>query len=152
MEMSVADSYWQSFLEKTGRDEDEFCSGDLCFDADGVQNDEKVVLITTGKKTAFFTSFASFALDGEPLPVSGELYMVFDRSATPRCIIEIESVNILPFEDVTWGMASQEGEDSSLEEWRIKQKEFLEAEGEILGFVFNPDIKLVFQTFRVVYQ
>lgn len=152
MELSVADSFWQKFITDTGRDPEIRCSGDLCFDSEGISNDEKLVLIMTGRKTATFSTLASFLIDGEPLPVSGELYMVFDRSGTPRCIIELESVNIVPFNEVTWGMAQQEGEDNSLEEWKEKQKEYLEDEGAVVGFEFAPDIKLIFQTFRVVYK
>lgn len=152
MNLSIADEYWQNFLKDTGRDPEMRCSGDLCFDAEGIQNDEKLVLITTGKKTATFSTLASFSIDGEPLPVSGEIYMVFDRSGTPRCIIEVDSVNIVPFNEVTWGMAQQEGEDSSLEEWREKEQEYLEYEGQVVGFQFTPDIKLVFQTFNVIYK
>ena len=77
--------------------------------------------------------------------------MVFDRSNNPVCIIEIDSVEIVPFCEVTWEMAQKEGEDSSLNEWKEKQKENLEDEGNILGFSFSEDLKLVYQTFRVVY-
>lgn len=152
MALSIADEYWNKFIQDTGADPEIRCSGDLCFDTEGIQNEEKLVLILSGKKTATFSTLASFLIDGEPLPVTGELYMVFDRSATPRCIIELESVNVVPFNEVTWGMAQQEGEDSSLEEWKEKQKEYLEDEGAIVGFEFTPDIKLIFQTFRVVYK
>ncbi len=152
MALSIADEYWNKFIQDTGADPEIRCSGDLCFDTEGIQNEEKLVLILSGKKTATFSTLSSFLIDGEPLPVTGELYMVFDRSATPRCIIELESVNVVPFNEVTWGMAQQEGEDSSLEEWKEKQKEYLEDEGAIVGFEFTPDIKLIFQTFRVVYK
>ena len=152
MALSIADEYWNKFIKETGADPEIRCSGDLCFDTEGIQNEEKLVLILSGKKTATFSTLSSFLIDGEPLPVTGELYMVFDRSATPRCIIELESVNVVPFNEVTWGMAQQEGEDSSLEEWKEKQKEYLEDEGAIVGFEFTPDIKLIFQTFRVVYK
>ena len=46
----------------------------------------------------------------------------------------------------------KEGEDENLEQWRLKKQENLEDEGAILGFEFTPDIKLVFQVFRVVYR
>ena len=49
-------------------------------------------------------------------------------------------------------MAQKEGEDENLEQWRLKKQENLEDEGAILGFEFTPDIKLVFQVFRVVYR
>ena len=49
-------------------------------------------------------------------------------------------------------MAEKEGEDESLEVWKEKKQEYLEDEGAVLGFEFTPDIKLVYQTFRIVYK
>lgn len=150
--MTELDEYWNKFLTDTNRDKEDICAGDLCFDAKGFIGDELLTLVLTDKKTAFFTSWATFTIDGEPLPVSGELYLVVDRSNHPRCVIEIESVNILPFNEVTWEMAQKEGEDENLSQWREKQQEYLNDEGAIVGFNFTPDIKLVYQTFRVIYK
>ena len=76
--------------------------------------------------------------------------MVLDRSGSPRCIIELTSVRIVPFCEVTREMVMAEGEDESLEAWREKEKGYLEDEGEIVGFAFAEDIKLVFHEFRIV--
>ena len=150
--MTYLDEYWNKFLKATHRDPDEKCSGDLNFEAKGFVGDELVSLILSGKKTAFFTPWSTYAIDNEPLPISGELYIVLDRANNPRCVIETESVSIIPYNEVTWGMAEKEGEDENLDVWKEKKKEYLQDEGDILGFNFTPDIKLVFQTFRVVYQ
>ncbi|HAH63035.1 MAG TPA: ASCH domain-containing protein [Treponema sp.] len=150
--MSKADVYWYRFLEATGRDREEKCAGDMTFEAHGFVGDELLSLVLTGKKTALFTSYATYAEDNEPLPATGELYVVLDRAETPRCIIETTGVTIVPFDEVTWEMAQLEGEDENLEAWRGKHKEYLEDEGAVVGFDFSPGIKLVFQTFRVVYS
>ena len=150
--MTPLDEYWNKFVAAKGLPEDTKCSGDLFFEAKGFVSDELNALVISGQKTAFFSSYATFAIDGEPLPVSGELYIVIDRAKNPLCVIELESVNIIPFNEVTWEMAKQEGEDENLEAWRDKKQEYLEDEGAILGFEFEPDIKLVFQTFKVIYK
>lgn len=150
--MTELDEYWEKFLKETGRDSEERCAGDLNFEAKGFVGDELVSLVVSGKKTAFFSSYATFAIDGEPLPVSGELYIVVDRANNPRCVIELQSVEVIPFNEITWEMAKQEGEDENMTDWRNKEQEYLEEEGAVLGFSFTPDIKLVFQTFRVVYK
>ncbi|MCR5189285.1 MAG: ASCH domain-containing protein [Treponema sp.] len=150
--MTLADEYWNKFIKDTGRSPEDRCAGDLCFEAKGFVGDELVSLVLSEKKTAFFTPWATYTIDQEPLPVSGELYLVFDRSNTPRCVIEIQSVNVIPFDEVTWSMAQQEGEDQDLESWRDKKREYLEEEGHIVGFDYTPDIKLVFQTFKVIYR
>ena len=146
------DQYWNKFIKDTGRKENDRCSGDLIFEAKGFVSDELIALVISGKKNAFFTTWATYTIDGEPLPLSGELYVVLDRANNPRCIIETESVEIVPFNQVTWEMAKLEGEDQNLEEWRQKKIEYLEDEGAILGFEFTEDIKLVFQRFKVVYR
>ncbi len=146
------DQYWNNFIKDTGRKESDRCSGDLIFEAKGFVSDELIALVISGKKNAFFTTWATYTIDGEPLPLSGELYVVLDRANNPRCIIETESVEIVPFNQVTWEMAKLEGEDQNLEEWRQKKIEYLEDEGAILGFEFTEDIKLVFQRFKVVYR
>lgn len=150
--MTPIDEYWNKFIEDTGRSEDDRCAGDLNFEAKGFVGDELISLVLADKKTAFFTSWATYAIDQEPLPVSGELYVVLDRANNPRCVIEVESVNVIPFNEVTWGMAQKEGEDEDLTQWRERKQEYLEDEGAILGFEFTPDIKLVYQTFKVIYR
>lgn len=150
--MSLADEYWEKFLKESNRSSEEKCAGDICFDSDSLRADQLVALVLGNKKTAFFTSWSTYAIDGEPLPVTGELYVLVDRADIPRCVIELESVNVIPFNEVTWEMAQKEGEDQNLAEWKERQQENLEYEGSILGFNFTPDIKLVFQIFRVIYR
>ncbi len=150
--MTELDEYWERFLKETNRDPDDRCAGDLFFEAKGFVGTELTALVLAGKKTAIFTSYSTFAIDGEPLPMSGELYLVTDKKNAPVCVIEFENVEIVPYNEVTWEMAKLEGEDETLEAWREKTKEYLEDEGSIVGFDFTPDIKLVFQKFKVVYR
>ena len=119
------DQYWNKFIKDTGRKESDRCSGDLIFEAKGFVSDELIALVISGKKNAFFTTWATYTIDGEPLPLSGELYVVLDRANNPHCIIETESVEIVPFNQVTWEMAKLEGEDQNLEEWRQKRLNIL---------------------------
>lgn len=150
--MTELDEYWNKFLQEKGLPPETRCAGDLTFEAKGFVQDELTTLVVTGHKTAFFSSYATFAIDQEPLPVSGELYIVVNRAGKPVCVIELESVTVLPFNEVTWEMASKEGEDEDLEAWRKKQTEYLEDEGAVLGFDFSPDIKVVYQSFKVIYK
>ena len=112
--MTELDEYWYTFLKETGRDQDDKCAGDLNFEAKGFVGDELMALVIAGKKTAFFTSWATYAIDQEPLPISGELYIVVDRAGKPQCVIEIDSVAVLPFNEITWEMAKQEGVTEAL--------------------------------------
>lgn len=150
--MTELDEYWEKFIKETGRDPEDRCSGDIDFEAKGLVGAERISLILSGRKTAFFSSFATYTIDQEPLPVSGELYLVLDKNSKPCCVIELDNVSIIPFNEVPWELALQEGEDENLAAWKEKQQEYLEDEGQILGFEFTPDIKLVFQKFHVVYK
>ncbi|MCQ2587419.1 MAG: ASCH domain-containing protein [Treponema sp.] len=150
--MTELDEYWEKFIKETGRDPEDRCSGDIDFEAKGLVGAERISLILSGRKTAFFSSFATYTIDQEPLPVSGELYLVLDKNSKPCCVIELDNVSIIPFNEVPWELALQEGEDENLAAWKEKQQEYLEDEGQILGFEFSPDIKLVFQKFHVVYK
>lgn len=150
--MTELDEYWNNFLEKTNRDKDEKCAGDLFFEGKNFINAELNSIVLAGQKTAFFTTLATFTIDGEPLPVSGELYILVDNQNKPLCVLEMESVNIIPFNEVTWDMAQKEGECSSFGEWKEKMQEYIEDEGHVLGFDYSEDIKLVFQTFKVIYK
>lgn len=152
MEISKGDEFWNNFLIQTGRNSEEKCSGDLNFEAKGFNNDALVTMIMAGKKTAVFVPLATYNIDGEPVPVTGELYLVFDRNQNPRCVIELESVNVIPFCEVTWEMAKKEGEDENFEQWQQKMQEYLEDEGSIVGFDFKKDLLLVYQTFKCIYK
>ncbi len=142
--------FWENFLKKSGLDQDAKHSGEFGFEARGFAGSERLAALLAGKKTAAFFSYATFAIDNEELPVSGEYYIVLDGNREPFCVIQTSSVQILPFNQVTWEMAAREGEDSSLEEWREKTRENLEEEGELVGFEFSPDIKLVYMEFKLV--
>lgn len=150
--MSELDEYWNKFLKDTNRDSEDKCSGDLFFEADGFISSELIALVLSGRKTALFTPLANFLIDQAPLPLCGEEYIVVDNNDKPQCIIEIDSVEIVPFNEVTWEMADLEGESQNLGEWKEKETEYLEEEAHFMGFDFTPDLKLVFQTFKVIYN
>ena len=95
---------------------------------------------------------ATYTINQEPIPISGELYIVVDNNDEPVCVIETQSIEIIPFEEISWQMAKLEGEDNSFEEWKNKQIAIISDEGDILGFEFSTDIRMVFQTFTVIYK
>lgn len=150
--MITIDEYWDTFLKETGRNIEEKCSGDLSFEAKGSLSAQLESLVLTGAKTAFFSYLPTFIIDNQPLPINGELYVLLNHSEEPLCIIEITNVEIIPFSEVTWDMAKLEGEDENLSSWREKHLDYIEQEADILGFEPSSDIKVVFQTFKVIYK
>lgn len=127
-------------------------SGELSFENKGSFGASQLLLILLGKKTAFFSAFESFVINREPLPLLGELYVVKDEEDRPRCAIEVEEVQVLPFDEVAWSMARLEGEDENLEQWRERQEELMKEEASICGFEFKSNSKVVFERFSVVFR
>ena len=84
--------------------------------------------------------------------MSGEYYIVKDAEEEAVCAIQIQRVEILPFNEVPWNLAALEGEDENLQEWRGRTREALEEEAEIIGYEFREDIKLVFMEFEIVMR
>lgn len=150
--MTELDEYWANFLKNTNRDSEDKCSGDLCFEGKGFVQSQINSIVLAGQKQAFFTTLATFTIDDEPLPISGELYILVDNQNKPLCVLEIESVNIIPFNEVTFEMVKKEGECATMGEWKEKMQEYIEEEAHVLGFDYSPDIKLVYQTFKVIYK
>lgn len=141
--------FWENFVNKTGLDGEAKYAGEFGFEARGFAGTERLASLLAGKKTAAFFSYASFAVDNEELPVSGEYYIVLDSNAEPFCIIKTSRVQVIPFDQVSWELAAREGEDSSLQEWRDRTRENLAEEGELVGFDFSPDMKLVCVEFEL---
>lgn len=149
----TADEYWRRYLAATAQEPDAAAfSGELCFENDGTVGEAQLALVLSGRKTALFTAFDAYAINREPVPATGEVYIVEDRSGEPRCVIELTSVQVLPFCDVSWEMARQEGEDASLADWRDKQREYMQEEADLCGFTFGDGSRVVFETFRVLYR
>jgi uncharacterized protein YhfF len=66
------------------------------------------------------------------------------KSYRPVALKEVEEIEQLAKE--------KEGEDFNLEQWKEKTLEYLNDEADILGYEVVPNLKLVYQTFKVVYK
>ena len=147
-----AAAYWREFLAKSGRD------GNLqpyeCFHfhvhREGANS--LLQLVLDGKKRATCGSVEACARQGLALPQAGDLSVVTDWEGNPRCVIETLSVTVLPFREVSFDLASQEGEDEDLASWREGHERFFTQEGALLGYSFSPEMPVAFETFRVVCQ
>ena len=147
--------YWEKYLKESNQNADEVgFSGEISFEVEKnpIVGTERLALVLGGKKTVMFSAYDSYGINMENLPVSGEMYIVEDSTNEPRAIIEIVSVNVIPFCDISWELASRDGEDSSFDEWREKTLDLMEDEAALCGFDFKPDSKVVCEIFRVVYR
>ncbi len=146
-----ARAYWQKFLLETGRAES--LEPYECFSfADSEESaDALAELVLSGKKRATSGSVDGCRLSGQRPPRPGDLSLVTDWAGTPRCVIETETVAVLPFDEITFERAALEGEDEHIESWRKNHRGFFSREGERLGYAFHEKLPVAFETFRVVY-
>ncbi len=149
---SAIDEFWRAFVKSAGLDEEALYAGDLTFDGKGNDKAALLSLVLAGKKTVMINAFEAYMIDREPLPVSGEYSVVLDFNGEPSCIIQTSSVSVLPFREVSWELASREGVDESLEVWRERKKTEFTDEGDVMGYEFSEDMKVVVEIFNVVYR
>lgn len=144
--------YWKKFLDFRGLKEDEIgYSGEFSFEKTLV-GEQQLFLLLSGKKTAAFSCFESYAINMEPLPMTGEIYIATNKDVEPKAIIEVTDVSVVPFTEISWELAQRDGEAENIEDWRIRQREAFEEEAAICGFEFGEETKILCQLFRVVYK
>lgn len=144
--------YWKNYLQSNNLKEDEVgFSGEFSFEPT-IIGEQQLFLLLNGKKTAIFSTFDSYAINMEPLPLSGEILIVENKDGEPKGIIEITDVNIRPFNDITWEIARKDGESSDFEDWKERNTEIFEDEGALCGFEFTPSSKIVVQQFKLIWR
>ena len=122
------------------------------FGADPAAADELLGLVLAGTKTATAGALRDYEADGEPLPEPGSLSILLDGSGHPRALIEATHVKVVPFDQVDEEHAHLEGEgDRSLAHWREVHEEFFRRVATD-DRPFSPDLPVVLERFRVVYQ
>ena len=122
------------------------------FGANEEQADALLALVLDGTKTATAGALWDYESDGEELPEVGSLSIILDGRGHPRALIECTAIEVVPFDEVDEEHARLEGEgDLSLEFWReVHQQFFTEVATHDHGF--QPDMPVVCERFRVVYQ
>lgn len=122
------------------------------FGATPEQADDLLALVLAGIKTGTASYGWDYEKDSEPLPVAGGHDIVLDGSGEPRAVLVTESVEVVPFNEVTAEHAHAEGEDDrTLESWRWIHREFFENHIDV-GRPFADDMPMVCERFRVLYS
>jgi len=145
--------FWKDYLKKTNQNPEEtIFSGELFFEDRGVTGQEQLSLVLSGAKTAMFRPYESYEINLEPLPISGEVYVVLNSNDEPVCIIELTDVNVIPFNEIPWGLAQKDGENENLTDWKDKMSEQIQEEADICGFSFTDETKIVCEVFKVIFR
>lgn len=107
--------------------------------------DELITLVRIGKKVATCGALRDFEYGVEQMPEVGRRDIALNWNGTPALVIEIVSVSQMRFCDVDETFALAEGENETLEGWRIDHQNYFERNGG-----FDPVMILVCERFRLV--
>ena len=88
----------------------------------------------------------------EKIPVAGEVYVVEDTAEEPCAVIRLKDVKVIPFNQISWELAAQDGENENLKDWQDKQRAFFEEEADLCGFDFEEEMPVVCEIFELVYK
>ena len=122
--------------------------------------DRLLSLVLAGTKTATCSSLWAWQAECElPLRV-GTLAVIVDGSGYPRCVLETTGVRVMPYNEVPASFARDEGEheplelpdEQVLEHWRRGHWAFFARTLPPLGLSPTPEMPVVCEHFRVVYQ
>ncbi|QIK62870.1 ASCH domain-containing protein [Leucobacter viscericola] len=122
------------------------------FGATPAHADELLGLVLEGVKTGTASSLWDYEESGDPLPHVGELSIILDSAGEPRALIETTSIREVPFDEVDAEHAFSEGEgDRTLADWRQGHERYWRNYSENPRG-FEPDMPVICERFRVVYQ
>ncbi len=110
-------------------------------------------LALRGEKRATAGLKWSYEAEAEPLPEVGQLSVITNWDGVPQCIVEVTSVEIMPFNKVSEDFANEEGEgDKSLEFWRRVHWKFFSLECDDIGKQPSEDMEVVLEKFKVIWK
>ena len=147
-----ASEMWKAFCEKAKLDEKTpyeawaFCGG-------GEMGDALAYLTLKGVKTGTASWQDSYEAEGEALPEAGEYSVILFDDGEAACVIRTDSVEVVPFDEVSAEHAFAEGEgDRSLAYWRQVHEEIFTEECAEDGIAFDRSHCAVLERFSVVYK
>ncbi|WP_042479420.1 ASCH domain-containing protein [Bacillus ndiopicus] len=116
----------------------------------GVSADWLADLVCQGKKTATTSGYVFYQLENEELPKAREYSIVLNSNNEPVAIIEIQSVEVIPMNEVTEEFALAEGE-GDYQYWWDAHVSFFTPLLQQYNLEFSPDMLVVCERFRKVY-
>ncbi|APZ54911.1 ASCH domain-containing protein [Salipiger abyssi] len=108
-------------------------------------NAEILGLMRTGVKRASCEAWEVFEDGAEALPVAGRVDIALDWQGRPALAMRTLEVLRLPFEEVTEGMALEQGEFRDLAHWRAGYRAYLERAGR-----YRPGVEMMLERFELV--
>ena len=117
----------------------------------GASADWLADLVVKGQKTATTSGYIFYELEKEALPQTGEYYIVLNSMEEPVAVIQIQSVEVIPMNEVTEEFALAEGEGDYQFWWDAHEKFFRKLLKEY-DIEFSPNMLVVCERFQKVYS
>lgn len=145
--------FWSAFAKSIGGvDAARFYEVCVFGDSEDLAN-ELAELVLRGTKRATAGAVWSYEGEGKRIPIPGDLSIVTNWAGNPLCIIETDSVEVVPFSEVGSEFAATEGEgDGSLSFWRQAHRQYFTRECDRAGRKFSENMLVACERFKVVYQ
>ncbi len=154
--MNNREAFWQTYVATLPPDHAHRAKGFVTaytFGDHKTMQDEWLAPVLAGIKSATVGTLEEFAAEHEAVPQLGDLNIILDGDGLPACIVETTDVQIVPFHQVSADFAYDEGEDDrSLDSWRAAHERFWRRVLPELGLSFDPEMRVVCERFRLVYQ
>lgn len=145
-------TFWAEFAKHAGGvDEERFSEAFFFGDSEQMAND-LARLVLHGAKRATSSALWAYEAQAQRLPQPRDLSVVTNWHGHPLCVIETQSVEIVPFRNVTAEFAAAEGEgDRSLFLWQREHWDFFSRECAAAGRTFSDCMLVVCARFDVLY-
>ncbi|WP_130859451.1 ASCH domain-containing protein [Gracilibacillus phocaeensis] len=138
--------FWDDFCAVTHQEGLEFTDA-FSF---GTSADWLADLVMEGKEIATSSGFVFYELEKEVLPKPDEYYIILDGQEEPAAIIQIQSVEVVPMNEVSEEFALAEGEGDYSYWWQAHETFFTASLAEY-NMEFSPDMLVVCERFKKVY-
>lgn len=138
--------FWNEFCDATSEEGIEYRDA-FQF---GASADWLAELVVEGKKTATTSGLVFYEMEKEVIPKAGEYYIVLNGKDEPVAVIQIQSVEVVPMNEVTEEFALAEGAGDYRFWWEVHEKFFTDLLGEY-QLQFAPNMLVVCERFKKVY-
>ncbi len=109
-------------------------------------------LVKKGIKKATASLHCLYEIENELIPEVGDYAVITNWKGVAQSIIQITSINTIPFKEVTEELAAKEGEgDKTLSFWRKVHRKVFTLELKEYSKKFSEDMFVVCEEFAVVY-
>ena len=111
--------------------------------------DELAAMVVSGEKTATSNALRLFELNQRVFPQIGDYHIILNKAFQPVALIQVETVSIVPYDEIDDAFAIAEG-DGSYANWNEIHERFFEEQLAKFNEPFHRKIDLVCQTFKVL--